>query len=651
MIKEAFEKKILVGLLIVSLFFSYFISTYKRFSQFDYWKKNREIFFAKDGKPLMTTLDAYHFLKSAKDFENISLLDYAKLSLFKEPRAKRESLLPFLIAKVSTSTGNDFYSAGICLTNLLAGLFTIPLIIYFHRNALLSVGFSGALFGSFSIAYYSRSSTGRVDTDTLNMFFPFFVSLMIFLAGENRGKIKAYLYSALAGFGMFLHILWYKKPGFVLPFFVVLMLYAFIKKFRWKEIAFCGLIFILFSHPVNFKDSFQSLWYFIEESGYIRFTSLAIAGISPVETISELKKDPPMELLKLGINHKIFSVLAFIGFGWLCLYKRSSMIPLIPPVALGLLSFVGGKRFVMYLSPFLGLGLGFLIFMVFKGLIEKFFKAKKNLLPEISAFLAILLFFFATASRITAYNKIYYPSLSANIINSMLDLKSILPGDTYMFTWWDYGYALKEVGEFKVFHDGGTGPVFGEPVATAFAMPDQQRMYNLINAISNGKFKTTQEALEFKEDKPKPTVAVFFADDMILKFGTISKFRLGFPSNSSKALIYSPIKCHKMDGLYLYCENTIIDMKNGKINKVFPYRRLVIVKSGKVTLEKFFGGDKNITVEVILREDNKFYGVFLIEEDTYRSNFNQLFLLGRFDENLFYEIYSNPPFVRVFGLK
>jgi dolichyl-diphosphooligosaccharide--protein glycosyltransferase len=43
--------------------------------------------------------------------------------------------------------------------------------------------------------------------------------------------------------------------------------------------------------------------------------------------------------------------------------------------------------------------------------------------------------------------------------------------------------------------------------------------------------------------------------------------------------------------------------------------------------------------------------VQLIDEEVFRSNFNQMFLLGRYDEGLFEETYNAFPLSRLFRVK
>ena len=70
---------------------------------------------------------------------------------------------------------------------VLASLFILPLGIYFFRLGVPISGLLGGLIGTFAGGYYMRSSIGRIDTDSLNLFFPALIALMILL---EEGKIR-----------------------------------------------------------------------------------------------------------------------------------------------------------------------------------------------------------------------------------------------------------------------------------------------------------------------------------------------------------------------------------------------------------------------------------------------------------------------------
>ena len=66
--------------------------------------------------------------------------------------------------------------------------------------------------------------------------------------------------------------------------------------------------------------------------------------------------------------------------------------------------------------------------------------------------------------------------------------------------------------------------------------------------------------------------------------------------------------------------------------------------------EKKFGHVHGYTLQLILA-DNNIVEVQLIDETVFRSNYNQMFLLGGYQKDLFEETYNAFPLSRLFRIK
>ena len=60
--------------------------------------------------------------------------------------------------------------------------------------------------------------------------------------------------------------------------------------------------------------------------------------------------------------------------------------------------------------------------------------------------------------------------------------------------------------------------------------------------------------------------------------------------------------------------------------------------------------DSELYLQILLK-DGQPYAVYLLSEAVFRSNFNQMFLLGRYDERLYQEVYAAFPAARAFRVK
>ena len=93
-----------------------------------------------------------------------------------------------------------------------------------------------------------------------------------------------------------------------------------------------------------------------------------------------------------------------------------------------------------------------------------------------------------------------------------------------------------------------------------------------------------------------------------------------------------------------------IDMKNGKVNKRIPLKRIIFVKDGYIIREKKFESKKGLTLQIFVI-GKQIFQVQLIDEVVYNSNYNQMFLLGKFRNDLFEETFNAFPFSRLFRFK
>ena len=194
----------------VVLLVCFAVSAGMRYQQFEIWKKTPANYFVGE-RPMMTTLDAPHWLRLAREYNEgkfgtsglssypSGTEHYEKLpipSKFTDPRPSSSSseiteirysdipLLSFLIAHLTPYFNYNYYLTGTMLIPVLASLFILPLGIYFFRIGIPLSGMLGGLIGTFAGGYYMRSSIGRIDTDMLNLFFSYVCYIADF-AGFN----------------------------------------------------------------------------------------------------------------------------------------------------------------------------------------------------------------------------------------------------------------------------------------------------------------------------------------------------------------------------------------------------------------------------------------------------------------------------------
>ena len=741
------------------------VSAGVRYQQFETWKQTPAAYFVGE-RPMMTTLDAPYWLRWAREYNEGVYRQKNGLRGFPEstdvyrehgvPERYRDiadedggkhigiaptkdgdgaraevryrdvPLLSYLIAKVAPFVDFNYYLAGTLLIPLLASLFILPLGYYFFRIGVPLSGLLGGLVGTFAGGYYMRSAIGRTDTDMLNLFFPVMAGLLIYLAGRTKTERGVLLYALGAGLSLFLFQWWYGKAGFTLAYFMVLVFYLFVQRVRFQTVLLGSLLFVLCAQPATFMSGTGAIQGFLK--GYFTIEEaremLIDNGTTPASfpntmtTISEVDHVPMSEVLRRVLSNTTLDWLGFLGFFGLAVFKWRVLLPLLPMLALGLLSFQSSNRFIMYLAPFIGIGLGWLLnlcidyvfyFSTTKGTKRHEKKEKgaphlkqpngniltgeqadvldagqnsklKTQLPTNSQFIIhnsqfpyldwvrqIVLYggmgvFFWLISSQTAISFVPGPSIHPRLYATFLEVKKRVPENSALLTWWDYGYAITDATGLATFHDGG-GQQSPKTYFTARGLisdePDE--LYDITQYLATegnrgiAENNTSPEALlaavRNPQQKPWDPIYLFFTADMTGKYGAISKLgSWDIVNGGSKPRGYQNLACNKITNEEMNCRGAKIDLKAGKINNRVALKRMVFIRDGKVLREQEFGHGQGYSLQLLV-SGQRIVEVQLIDEVVFRSNYNQMFLLGRYDAELFEETYNAFPFSRLYRVK
>lgn len=661
-------KKISFFIVFACVLSIYFLSGYQRFESYKNWQEQESIYFV-DNIPAMTTLDAYYWLKIAKDYDNGKLGKDEKNVLKTYPDGEKfmntPPMLPWMISFIHKTFDLDYYRAGLFLIPFLAGLFCIPLFFYLQKTGYGASAVLGGLLGSFSYSYYVRSMMGRVDTDMLNIFFPILISMFIlFVKKENTFKVNI-VFSALSGASMFMFIWWYEKTGFILVYLLFFLIYLLFQRFNIKAIALILLTFCLSSNPIYTLGSFNQLlgfmtaYFFPKPTGQISWPDIT-------NTITETQKRGFSETLNMIFPLKWVSITGLLGIAYLYIRRFKQMIPITPMIVLGALAFVGSNRFAMFITPFIGVGVGVIIYEGISFLVDYLIVKKDNALLKTISSVIVMAFLFIFTVKYTGFNHTPQPSISSKVIKSFTELKNKLPEHSAMFSWWDYGYAIMDIPEFATYHDGGAhGGMRTTIAAIGMTGHDQKKLYNMLSFLEDKKFEylddrvtrdniTPEQMLEevYEYDKPfsGKNVYILYTEDMIMKYGAISFFGdWDFAKKSSNSSGYRSLRCNKIENRVIYCGDINVDIVKGILEaqgKKIPFKKSIFVNNGYVAGENNYG-DRGAIIQILMK-NNAIFSVQYIDDQVYNSNFNQQFILGKADEKYFKEAYNNFPTARVF---
>jgi dolichyl-diphosphooligosaccharide--protein glycosyltransferase len=407
-----------------------------------------------------------------------------------------------------------------------------------------------------------------------------------------------------------------------------------------------------------------------------------------IKTITEATTLTTLDSLNLLLKSTTLSIVGLISFLIFFAIHWRKLIPLIVIFFLGILVFHSSRRFAIFLAPFVGIGYGFMVtvavgwaFEFFRTLghrkdrseSPKFGQDYKQLsrlpwhrLREYSNYCVAALFFLSITSK-TAIGLVPKPSVPIQNYSSFLYLRDNLPTRSAIYTWWDYGYALTEITGQATFHDGGnqnTPKTFF--VAQSFISDSQDELYNTISYLTSKGVSGIYELIEnnvayedilfnVKSNPPKlqnMNIYLLYSKDMIGKYQTINS--IGRWDVKSKLLgprkNYRELNCNRFHGNQLFCKEGTIDITRGITPNGKPLRETIIVDGGYIQRRISYQNNQGQYLQ-ILSNQSELIDVQLIDEEVYRSNLNQMFLLGQYEHKYFEQYYNAFPWTRVFHVK
>src|SRR6185503_2638760 len=200
---------------------------------------------------------------------------------------------------------------------------------------------------------YQRTGAGWIDTDCLNLFFPWTVSCLILaMRGELRRQTLLLL-SAAAGAVLYIFYLWYGKPGLTLAYLCALIIHLGLAGVSWRRIVLCALTLIVFANLIQLGSALGSLQdfthhYLRPSAGTITDTVSAVRFPQVWPTISEARSLPWPEALKQIVQRADVAVIGLGAFALFAAWRWRAMAALSPILLLGALALLSSRRFIPY---------------------------------------------------------------------------------------------------------------------------------------------------------------------------------------------------------------------------------------------------------------------------------------------------------------
>jgi dolichyl-diphosphooligosaccharide--protein glycosyltransferase len=709
------RRSLWLGLVLVVLCAVY--ASYSRLGQLSAWYGDLEQYIA-SGVPMMTTLDAYYSLRlarlhaagkfvpwgpaPARHYSRPELGDPSEWYDQREPKIL--PLLSRVLADAAVLFEDDIDKTALVLSPLLSSFFMIPLFWYFWRIGVPAAGLMGGLVATFCIEYYRRTGVGWIDTDCLNLFFPWTVSCLILAMHGELRRQTLLLMSAAAGTALYLFYLWYGKPALILAYVVALVVHLSLAGVSLRRILLCAATMIVFANPIQLGSAIGSLQDFLQRylwpSAASTIDSSAVRFPQVWSTISEARSLPWRETLKQILQRADLAVVGLSAFALFAVWRWRAIPALSPILLLGAFALPSSRRFILYLAPFVGIGWGVIVCLITKALLNRLDTRSDDLAPQTSgsaawigaarslastatfqtgvAYVAVIVVFFVWFAPAPANLNALRPAIPAQVFRNLPILAKQLPANSRMWTWWDNGFAIVDATGFGVYHDGSAQYTpQTNLIAASFVDSNPRAMQKLIAFVdregNQGIRRLAASAKNFNDllervpsVSPQPLevpVYVLYTPDMLLKYSAMRYLggADGNPAAQRGSVGIRWLPCERLVDEKAYCSGQIFDLRTGAIElqsgasgptgKPVSLRRVVMIEGGRSVRRRDYNADNaQLTMEMILSA-GKVIGVYLLDEPAFQSNLNQMFMLGRFDGELFEEVYNDFPYARAFRVR
>jgi dolichyl-diphosphooligosaccharide--protein glycosyltransferase len=401
-----------------------------------------------DGQPLLISFDGYYYLSLARDLREGT---YGAVDTLRGvPESPVRPMPPPLLSLLTAASPWSLNWTALLLPPLLGLTLAVPLMLFGRLYGGRLMALVAVAMGLFPSYYVYRSHMGWFDTDCLNVTFLLLICYLFIRFGLTAGPRRyAYLASGLAAYLLFL-LWWDQTPAIVTliclsPLAIVLLLY-YRPKGRERRAALCvGLAALAgvaaWQGPriivAPFQQALGQLGYISKQQG----DAFPNVGVS----VHEQKKMALADMVEMSTGHPLSFALGLIGLTTLFWQQRRKAAALIVPFAIGALTFLFARRFLIFLTPFLAVGLGFAAQWLWQ--LRTCWMPLRYATPLLIAVLVFIPFQ-------ESLGKVYWPKEMPPMIAGMDRLARTTDKTALVWAWWDHGYPLLYWAERATINDG-----------------------------------------------------------------------------------------------------------------------------------------------------------------------------------------------------
>ena len=595
---------------------------------------------------------------------------------------------------------------------VISSIVVIPIILISRLYNKTLWGFFAALLGSITWSYYNRTMTGYYDTDMFSAMAPMFIlffliksivdfnlrsalfaaiAIMIYPFLYDQGQAIIYAIGLMyTGYMILYHrtdkvtyqslilifvalipigFLGIDRPyDHFVKLIILITIYLFFKTDKLdqrKLMIITGVTFLLFmilgnvfgliinkviSYTVTGTEGNNLHFYAVNQT-------VREAGRIPFETFANRTSGSVLGVL-----------IALVGYVVLVVKHRAFILAL-PLIGIGIFSLWGGLRFTVYAVPVAAMSAVYLFWF----LSEKFVKGKIAQISVVALMTAGMIY--PNITHIIGYK---VPTvLNKTEVQDLVKLDKIASPKDYTLSWWDYGYPIWYYSDTSTLIDGGKHNNDNFIISKIMQTTSPQQAANLsrlavetyidsnysiaANKIFEGDINPNLKLVEMRDSSyklpPKTRdIYLYLPYRMLRIFPTVMLFgnldlTTGKPLR--RTMFYQTRLKKKAGTLFQFANGINFDTQKGIIQlgkqtqKVKYFIGTQSMQNGNTKVEaQRYHMDGELAV-IYAKSYNKF---LIMDMQTFSSMYIQMFLLGKYDKNLF-ELVVSSPYSKIYKLK
>ncbi len=435
-----------------------------------------------------------------------------------------------------------------------------------------------------------------------------------------------------------------------------------------KLFIVASLFFIGFLY---FGNIFNVIWAKVFSYADRGLDTGALQFYQVIQTVREAGAIPFATMANRISGSQVGLLLSLAGYVVLVMRHKQFIVAL-PLIGVGVFSLIGGLRFTVYAVPVAAISVVYLFFVI-----GEFFNDKK--LQYGLVILATFSLLYPNITHVTGYKVPTVLNLSE--VKDLEKLDKMASSKDYTITWWDYGYPIWYYSNTNTLIDGGKHTKDNFIVSKILQTSSPDLAANLsrlavetyvdtnYTIVANTIFNNTKKEkidpnmllLSLENDTyplPQKTrdIYLYLPFRMLNIFPTVMVFG-NLDLHTGKALrrvhFYPTNAVSNKNGIIAFNNGIVFNAKKGEVlmrgkqEKVQSFIVTQNVNNGKIIVQsqRYHRDGRYVVVYM------KSYGKFIVmDTETFKSTYIQMFVLGKYDKNLF-ELVISSPYSRIYKLK